>query len=130
MDFTPGVIPVAARGSYADGAYTGPAVDAYYGLVQIKAIVQGGRLVGIKVLQYPSDRRTSVMINRQALPMLRDEVVQRAKCQRRHHFGCHADQRGLRPLDQRSAEAGEVTDARHADLDGNADHGRSCRSDR
>ena len=24
----------------------------------------------------PSDRRTSVMINRQALPMLRDEVVQ------------------------------------------------------
>jgi uncharacterized protein with FMN-binding domain len=73
--FTPGVTTVAAKGSYVDGAYTGPAVDAYYGLVQIKAIVQGGRLVGIKVLQYPSDRRTSLMINRQALPMLRDEVV-------------------------------------------------------
>lgn len=66
---------VAANASYADGTFTGPAVDAYYGLVQIQAIVQGGQLVAIKALRYPSDRRTSVYINRQALPMLRDEVV-------------------------------------------------------
>ena len=73
---TPASMTVAAGGgSYADGAFTGPAVDAYYGLVQIQAIVQNGRLVGIKVLRYPSDRRTSVAINRQALPMLRDEVI-------------------------------------------------------
>ena len=64
----------AAHG-FVDGTYTGPVVDAYYGLIQIQAIVQGGRLVGINVLQYPSDRRTSVCINRQALPMLRDEVI-------------------------------------------------------
>jgi uncharacterized protein with FMN-binding domain len=76
VSFTRGVETVAARGAYADGAYTGRAVDAYYGLVQVKAIVQGGRLVAIKVLQYPSDRRTSLMINRQALPMLRDEAIQ------------------------------------------------------
>lgn len=67
---------VAAKGRLADGTFTGPAVDAYYGLVQIQAIVRSGQLVGIKVLQYPSDRRTSVAINRQALPMLRDEAVQ------------------------------------------------------
>ncbi len=66
---------VAARGGYADGTFTGPAVDAYYGMVQIQAIVRSGKLAGIKVLQYPSDRRTSVAINRQALPMLRDEAV-------------------------------------------------------
>jgi uncharacterized protein with FMN-binding domain len=66
---------VAARRGYADGAYTGPAVDAYYGRVQVQAIFQSGKLVAIKVLQYPSDRRTSVAINRQALPMLRDEVI-------------------------------------------------------
>ncbi len=66
---------VAARSGYVDGTYTGPVVDAYYGLVQIQAIVQGGRLVSIRVLKYPSDRRTSVFINRQALPMLRDEVI-------------------------------------------------------
>jgi uncharacterized protein with FMN-binding domain len=66
---------VAAAFGMVDGTYTGPVVDAYYGLIQIQAIVQDGRLAGIKVLQFPSDRRTSVFINRQALPMLRDEVV-------------------------------------------------------
>ena len=50
-------------------------VDAYYGLMQIEAVVQNGRLATIHVLRYPNDRRTSVFINRQALPMLRDEVI-------------------------------------------------------
>ena len=68
-------ITLAANTGFADGTYTGPAVDVYYGLVQIQAIVQGGQLVAIRVLQYPSDRSTSVYINRQALPMLRDEVI-------------------------------------------------------
>jgi uncharacterized protein with FMN-binding domain len=65
----------AAQGQYRDGAYTGPVVDAYYGLMQIQAIIKGGKLSAIKVLQYPNDRRTSIFINRQALPMLRDEVI-------------------------------------------------------
>jgi uncharacterized protein with FMN-binding domain len=69
------VMTVAAHTGYTDGSYTGPVADAYYGVVQVQAIVQGGRLAGINVLQYPSDRRTSVVINRQALPMLRDEVI-------------------------------------------------------
>lgn len=60
---------------YADGIYTGPTADAYYGLIQIQALVQGGQLTALKVLKYPSDRRTSININRQALPMLRDEAI-------------------------------------------------------
>jgi uncharacterized protein with FMN-binding domain len=73
---TPAALTVAAGPSgLADGTYTGPAVDAYYGLVQVQAIVQSGKLSAIKILRYPSDRRTSVAINRQALPMLRDEVI-------------------------------------------------------
>jgi len=60
---------------YADGVYTGPAADAYYGLVQLQALIQDGRLAALKILQYPSDRRTSIRINRQALPMLRDEAI-------------------------------------------------------
>ena len=66
----------ATTSSLADGTYRGPVVDAYYGLMQIEAVVQNGRLVTIHVLQYPNDRRTSIYINRQALPMLRDEVIQ------------------------------------------------------
>ena len=64
-----------AAGGYADGVYTGPQADAYYGIIQIQALVQGGRLTALKVLKYPNDRRTSVSINRQALPMLRDEAI-------------------------------------------------------
>ncbi|MEO8756591.1 MAG: FMN-binding protein [Devosia sp.] len=69
-----GMLLVAGTG-YIDGTYTGPAVDAYYGTIQMQAVVKGGRLAGVKVVKYPSDRQTSVAINRQALPMLRDEVV-------------------------------------------------------
>ncbi|RUW61176.1 FMN-binding protein [Mesorhizobium sp. M7A.F.Ca.US.008.03.1.1] len=65
---------LAAKG-YADGVYTGPPADAYYGIIQIQALVQGGQLTALKVLKYPSDRRTSININRQALPMLRDEAI-------------------------------------------------------
>ncbi len=68
----------AARGtpgSYADGTYTGPVTNAYYGTMQIQAVVKSGRLSGIRVLQYPNDRSTSIAINRQALPMLRNEVI-------------------------------------------------------
>ena len=69
--------PVAGGGarSYADGTYTGPATNAYYGTMQIQAIVHGGKLANIRVLQYPNDRNTSIAINSQALPMLRNEVI-------------------------------------------------------
>ncbi len=70
----PAGMKVATQG-YADGVYTGPPADAYYGIIQIQALVQGGQLTALKVLKYPSDRRTSININRQALPMLRDEAI-------------------------------------------------------
>jgi uncharacterized protein with FMN-binding domain len=72
---TPVATTEAANARYPDGSYTGPAIDAYYGLVQVQAIIQAGRLVEINVLQYPSDRRTSVSINRRALPTLHDEAI-------------------------------------------------------
>jgi uncharacterized protein with FMN-binding domain len=65
----------AKRVGFADGTYTGPVTDAYYGPIQIQALIQGGRLAALRVLRYPSDRRTSIRINRQALPMLRDEAI-------------------------------------------------------
>ncbi len=73
---SPAYIASAAKhGTYTDGTYTGPTINVFYGLVQIQAVIQDGRLASINVLDYPSDRRTSVRINRQALPMLRDEVI-------------------------------------------------------
>ena len=73
---TPAAMRMAsATATFADGTYDGPVVDAYYGLMQIGAVIQGGRLHAIRVLRYPNDRRTSIYINQQALPMLRDEVI-------------------------------------------------------
>ncbi len=75
---TPAATPVAAAAdgsNFHDGSFTGPTVDAYYGLVQVKANINGGQLVSVDVLQYPKDRRTSRSINSQALPMLESEVI-------------------------------------------------------
>jgi uncharacterized protein with FMN-binding domain len=67
---------VATRnGQFKDGTFPGPTYDAYYGLLQVQANIQGGKLISVDVLQYPTHRNTSRLINRQALPMLEREVV-------------------------------------------------------
>ncbi|MEO8084556.1 MAG: FMN-binding protein [Ardenticatenales bacterium] len=63
-------------GQYRDGSYSGQIVDAYYGNVQVDAVVQQGRIANVQIPEFPSDRRTSVRINRRALPYLTSEVLQ------------------------------------------------------
>lgn len=62
--------------TYRDGTYTGLSADAYYGSVQVAVVIQGGNLVSVQVLNYPSDRSTSRHINSRALPALRQEAIQ------------------------------------------------------
>lgn len=66
---------VKKNGIYNDGEYTGSVADAYYGNVQVKAIILGGRLVDIQFLDYPQDRNTSIRINSYALPILKQEAI-------------------------------------------------------
>ena len=63
-------------GVYQDGQYTGPVTDAYYGNVQVEAVIQGGRITDVQFLDFPHDRRTSQWINSQATPWLRQEAIQ------------------------------------------------------
>lgn len=72
----PTAVPKTANGQYKDGTYTGPSVNAMWGLVRVQAVVQGGQLKNVQVLDYPSDRRTSQRINQQVIPWLETEVVQ------------------------------------------------------
>jgi len=65
-----------ARGEYKDGEYSGPVADAYYGLVQVKAVIQAGKIADVQFLQYPNDRRTSIRINNIAMPYLITEALQ------------------------------------------------------
>lgn len=63
-------------GLYVDGSYPGSAADAYYGTVQVQAVVQGGKITDVVFLQYPNDRANSRLINSQAMPLLTQEALQ------------------------------------------------------
>ena len=64
------------NGTYKDGTYTGSAVDAFYGTIQVQAVVQNGKLTDVQFLQYPNDRSRSIAINTAAMPMLKQEAIQ------------------------------------------------------
>jgi uncharacterized protein with FMN-binding domain len=49
--------------------------DAIYGNYRVKAVISGGKLTDVILLDYPNDNRTSNSINTQAFPMLRDEAL-------------------------------------------------------
>ncbi len=78
----PKTIPVPTHvlkksaGQYVDGSYTGSPADAYYGAVQVEAVVRNGQLADVKFLQYPNSHSTSVFINQQAMPYLVQEAIQ------------------------------------------------------
>lgn len=62
--------------TYKDGSYTGSVADAQWGVVQIKATIQGGKITDVQFLQYPNDRNRSRMINSDADPQLVSEAIQ------------------------------------------------------
>ncbi len=63
-------------GMYKDGTYTGGSANAYYGNVQVEAIIQGGKIADVKFLNYPQSHQISVYINSQAMPYLTQEAIQ------------------------------------------------------
>ncbi len=65
-----------SSGKYKDGTYTGSVADAYYGNIQVKAVIKNGELADVVFLQYPNDRSTSREINGQAMPYLKSEAIQ------------------------------------------------------
>lgn len=67
-------IRVSSAG-YTDGTFVGRRESAYYGIVQVEAIINGGNIVNIKILSYPNDNGTSRYINRIAIPDLIKEAV-------------------------------------------------------
>jgi uncharacterized protein with FMN-binding domain len=74
----PALLPVAGVAgvaAYTDGTYTGPSADAYYGNIQMQLSFKGGQLSNFKLLDYPHHTGTSIEINRQALPILVQEMI-------------------------------------------------------
>ena len=72
----PSPTPIAVvHGKYKNGTYTGSVVDAVYGNIQVEVLISDGKLSDVKFLQYPNDRRDSIEINQQAMPILRNEAL-------------------------------------------------------
>lgn len=63
-------------GLYKDGSYTGTSMDVYYGNVQVKAVVQNGKLVDVIILDQPRDLQYSAELAAYAMPILRTEAIQ------------------------------------------------------
>lgn len=66
----------ASQNVLHDGSFIGNTYDAYYGVVQVQATVKNGQLADVKALKFPNHSGESRSINRQALPMLQQQVVQ------------------------------------------------------
>jgi uncharacterized protein with FMN-binding domain len=65
-----------SSGKYNNGTFTGSTADAFYGNVQIQAIISGGKITDIQFLQSPNDNPNSININQQAMPLLKQEALQ------------------------------------------------------
>ncbi len=63
-------------GMYKDGTYIGGSADAYYGNIQVQAVIQGGKITDVRFLDYPQSHGISVYINDQAMPYLTQEAIQ------------------------------------------------------
>ena len=75
---TPGATGASGSGSgsYKDGSYTGSVDDAVWGNVQVKVVIQNGKITSVQFLQHPSDRSRSIEINQYADPILINEAIQ------------------------------------------------------
>ena len=73
---TPTYPTPAVSAQYKDGSYTGTVADAFYGPLQVQAIISGGKIIDVTFLQSPNDRGTSIEVNTQAMPYLKAEAIQ------------------------------------------------------
>ncbi len=73
---TPPTATPTSSGQYKDGSYTGSVADAHWGNIQVKAIIQGGKITDVQFLQFPNERNRSIEINNYADPQLTQEAIQ------------------------------------------------------
>ena len=67
--------PPVTQGQYKNGTYTGIVADAFYGKLQVVAIIQNGKLTDVQFPVYPNDRGHTLELAQQALPQLKSEAI-------------------------------------------------------
>ena len=67
--------PSPSVSALKNGSFTGQDFPNFYGDVQVKLVVSGGKVTDVIALQYPTDRPQSAYISSVAVPLLHDEVL-------------------------------------------------------
>jgi uncharacterized protein with FMN-binding domain len=65
-----------STGTAKDGTFTGSTEQTPFGPMQVAAVISGGKITDVKVLQRTNQGGRSIQISNQADPMLRSEVLQ------------------------------------------------------
>jgi len=65
----------ATAGAFKDGSYTSPVVDAFYGSIQLQAIISGGKLTDITFLQFPNSPGHTTEVSSESLPVLKSQAI-------------------------------------------------------
>lgn len=78
---TPARVIAKNKPLFKDGEYVGNVADAYYGYIQVKAVIENGKITDVQFLEYPNDRRTSIAINTEAMPLLKMEAIRAQNAQ-------------------------------------------------
>jgi uncharacterized protein with FMN-binding domain len=66
---------------YKDGEFTGDPSEILWGFVQVKAVIQGGKIADVQFLQMPFDRARSVEITDFVKPLLKSEAIKAQNAQ-------------------------------------------------
>jgi uncharacterized protein with FMN-binding domain len=69
-------VATTSAATYKDGTYTGPVADAFYGNLQVRATIVGGRITDVAFLDYPQKNGNDIEINTHAMPILKSEAIQ------------------------------------------------------
>ncbi len=75
-DTSSGQTNQTSQASYKDGQYTGDAADAFYGTVQVQAIITNGKITNVQFLQYPNSPGHTSEVSSRSMPVLQSEAVQ------------------------------------------------------
>ena len=68
--------PTPAASGLKSGTFTGQTYSDQYGNLQVQVVISDGRITDVRLLQYPHNEPQSSFISSQALPLLREEVLQ------------------------------------------------------
>jgi uncharacterized protein with FMN-binding domain len=66
----------SASAAYKDGTFTGASEQTPYGVVQVAAVVSGGKITNVEFLQMPSDMGHSQEVTATSEPILKEETLQ------------------------------------------------------